>query len=310
MYPKCYQSFRKLIASNENWQKIYNNLRIKPRAFDVSLRDGLQSLTKLEQSAICENGSKERIFSQIVATHKPYYLEVGSLCSEKVFPVFKDSIQLYSKLMDMRPYNVYENLWLLMANEAQLRKLEDNGVCPNLSLISSVSNSFQLKNTKMNVNESIQSASNILHILDDTQRKCLPLVKLYVSCINECPIEGKLSVDSVVNRLLPMFQIGVDKICLSDTCGTLMPIELDKIMRQLIQKNVSPKQLSLHLHVRNELVTQQVIHKALDYGIMEFDVSYLEGGGCSVTIDKKSLAPNLSYDLYYKSLMNWIIGKA
>ena len=66
--------------------------------------------------------------------------------------------------------------------------------------------------------------------------------------------------------------------------------------------------LSLHLHVKNgrEDIVEKIIHKALDRRILDFDVSLLETGGCSVTMNKNQIAPNLSYDLYYKSLVNYI----
>ena len=44
--------------------------------------------------------------------------------------------------------------------------------------------------------------------------------------------------------------------------------------------------------------------------IVDFDVSILVKEWSSVTIDKEFLAPNLSYDLYYKSLVNYIIRKS
>ena len=45
----------------------------------------------------------------------------------------------------------------------------------------------------------------------------------------------------------------------------------------------------------------------MNNGIRSFDVSALESGGCSVTMDKSELAPNLSYDLYYKSLATYLL---
>ena len=54
---------------------------------------------------------------------------------------------------------------------------------------------------------------------------------------------------------------------------------------------------------------ESLIHKALDFKINKFDVSYLKTGGCSVTMKKTSLTPNLSYDLYYKSFVNYIEKK-
>ena len=69
--------------------------------------------------------------------------------------------------------------------------------------------------------------------------------------------------------------------------------------------------LSLHLHVKNgrEDIVEKIIHKALDRRIIDFDVSLLETGGCSVTMNKNQIAPNLSYELYYKSLVNYIEEK-
>ena len=50
MYPKCASTFRSWYLSNPTFQKIYYELG-KPVPFDVTLRDGLQSLTKEDQNA-------------------------------------------------------------------------------------------------------------------------------------------------------------------------------------------------------------------------------------------------------------------
>jgi hypothetical protein len=68
---------------------------------------------------------------------------------------------------------------------------------------------------------------------------------------------------------------------------------------------------SLHLHVKREREkeVEKIIHKALDRKIINFDVSLLDSGGCSVTMNRDKTSPNLSYDLYYKSLCNYIMKK-
>jgi hypothetical protein len=75
---------------------------------------------------------------------------------------------------------------------------------------------------------------------------------------------------------------------------------------------IPPSKISLHLHVKKERERdiEEIIHKALDYKIINFDVSSLDSGGCSVTMDKRNLTPNLSYNLYYKALCNYIIKKS
>jgi hypothetical protein len=68
---------------------------------------------------------------------------------------------------------------------------------------------------------------------------------------------------------------------------------------------------SLHLHVKPDRknIVKEIIHKALDRKIVIFDVSLLESGGCSVTMDENKLTPNLSYELYFESLIDYINKK-
>ena len=48
------------------------------------------------------------------------------------------------------------------------------------------------------------------------------------------------------------------------------------------------------------------IIEALDNGINEFDVSAVNTGGCSVTMDKSDLTPNMNYEQYYRFLTNYL----
>jgi len=69
--------------------------------------------------------------------------------------------------------------------------------------------------------------------------------------------------------------------------------------------------LSLHLHDKpgKEDIVEQIIHTALDRKIINYDVSLLTTGGCSVTMKKENMSPNLSYELYYKSIVKYIEKK-
>jgi hydroxymethylglutaryl-CoA lyase len=198
------------------------------------------------------------------------------------------------------------NNYILIPNSKKLETVIRKSYLKNFSFITSVSNNFQEKNTKKNLDETRKDIFNMILMLEN-ERKDKYKIKLYISCINECPIEGKLSKQHIVKHLIPLFSIGVDKICLSDTCGTLDHIEFDEIIKELLVNNISLHKIGLHLHVKDEEIVEKIIHKALDYGIMDFDVSILKSGGCSVTMNRESICPNLSYDLYYKSLVNYII---
>jgi len=167
----------------------------------------------------------------------------------------------------------------------------------------------------MTLEESDKDIYDMLYELDDNINTIIrskkPFVKLYVSCINECPIEGKIDNDFIVNRILNLNKMNVDNICLSDTCGSLNEEDFEYIVDTCAYFGLPLSKFSLHLHVKREREAeiQRIIHKALDRKIIKFDVSYLDTGGCSVTMNKKNLAPNLSYDLYYKTLCNYILKK-
>ena len=166
-----------------------------------------------------------------------------------------------------------------------------------------------MKNTKMSLATTFQQLNNMMRQLDDKSKR--HTIKLYVSCINKCPIEGKIDNNIVIEKILTYQQLNPDILCLSDTCGTLTVDDFNYILNSLKQLGVKRyyNNLSLHLHVKSgrENEVEQIIHTALDFGITSFDVSALESGGCSITMDKSDLTPNLSYDLYYKSLATYLL---
>jgi isopropylmalate/homocitrate/citramalate synthase len=309
MYPKCAQSFKKWYLSSYKFGKLYNDLG-KPRPFDVTLRDGLQSISKEEQNKLTTE-DKLQIYHNVISIHNPKNIEIGSIVSEKVLPVFKDTLKISEILYDKQKEKRKSN-FILISNKEKLKSVINNSKITHFSFITSVSNSFQKKNTKMTLEESDHDIYEMLYELDDNNyRKRKPFVKLYVSCINECPVEGKIDNDFIVNRILNLNKMNVDNICLSDTCGSLNEEDFEYIVDTCSYFGIPLNKFSLHLHVKREREAEieKIIHKALDRKIINFDVSYLETGGCSVTMDKKKLTPNLSYDLYYKALCNYIIKK-
>jgi len=311
IYPKCAESFKKWYLSNDKYKSIYLNLG-KIELFDVTLRDGLQGLTKEEQKTFATI-DKLKMYNNITFKYAPKNIEVGSFVSEKVLPIFKDTLNLL-KIVDTYTENI--NNFIVIPNKNKFNELIKENTetqINNISLITSVSNSFQLKNTKMTLDISDSDINTILSKLanDKNIKNSNPKIKLYVSCINECPIEGKIDNDFIVNRLLKLSKMKIDDICLSDTCGTLTLEDFEYIVETCLYFGLQSTRISLHLHVNPERedIVEQIFFKALDYKILKFDVSNLETGGCSVTMRKEHLNPNLSYELYYKFLTNYLIKR-
>jgi isopropylmalate/homocitrate/citramalate synthase len=308
IYPTCAKTFAFWCSSNEGCNNFYNKL--KPQLFDVTLRDGLQGLSIEEQKQFTFT-EKKILYHKIISNQNPVNIEIGSIVSEKVLPIFKDTLPLVDYIFNCQS-DILANSYIVVPNKEKLKKIINNTNINNFSFITSVSNSFQLKNTKLTLVESDNETYDMLYQLEEHKsRTYKPNVKLYVSCINECPIEGKIDNDFIVNRLLQLHKMNVDMICLSDTCGSLEIEDFEYIFDTCHYFGIPASKFSLHLHVKNgrENIVEQLIHMALDRKITNFDVSLLESGGCSVTMKKENLTPNLSYALYYKALSSYILKK-
>jgi len=311
-YPTCAITFKNWYKSNIKYEEIYKKIG-SPKPFDVTLRDGLQSLSKEEQLNFTTN-EKLKMYYNLISLHSLKNIEIGSMVSKSILPVFQDTI-LFSNLIRKTDFN-YENNpnnYILIPNRENLKKVINNTDIHNFSFITSVSNSFQLKNTKMTLKDSDDDINGMLSDLyEKTDRKKTPVTKLYVSCVTECPLQGKIDNDYIVHRILNLNKMNVNNICISDTCGTLEVDDFEYIAETCIFFGLPSTKLSLHLHVKpgREDIIKKIIYKALNLKINNFDVSALESGGCSVTMDKTKLNPNLSYELYYRTLCNYIAMKA
>ena len=294
------------------------NILSKLKLFDVSLRDGLQSIPK-----IYELHEKKRMLSKIIHQYRPQQMEIGSIVSYNILPQMKNSIELYKYATNKYATNKYDIKNSLTPKydfiNDDLYELDDNINCDffllvppiksyinqasinnikNISLITSVSESFQ----KKNIHRSIIDTKTALidNLCHDNQ---FTNIKLYISCITNCPIEGKLNNDYIINEIIYYSKLkNVNNLCLSDTCGNIDFIDFKYILDNLLL-NINVDILSLHLHVNknNYINIEKIIDYAISNKIYKFDVTGFENvGGCIVTIDQNKLHGNLQYnDLIY-----------
>ena len=298
------------IQSTSQFKSIYK--LINPQLFDVTLRDGIQTMKPEDISY----NKKIDMFQDIVKHMQPQKIEIGSFVSSKILPIMKDTEQLYqecSQILDnynplpellssseMQPYSIPELYVLIPPTFERYNQACLNDV-NNLSLITAVSEEFLIKNTNINENDTVRTISKINQISDKK-------IKLYISCINECPIQGILDNDIVINNILFYHNENFDNICLSDTCGTLSFKDYKYIIDECISFGVKPNNISLHLHInKNIKETVNIIRYSLNKKINKFDVSAIENGGCSVTMDKNRMHHNLTYDVFYDILLNYIV---
>ena len=216
--------------------------------------------------------------------------------SEKVLPQMSNSIELYNYAENLKK-NI--NFYLLVPNLNYTQKAIKNNI-KNMSFITSVSNDFQIKNIQKTLIQTKDEINNITDYINNNNNN-IHNKKLYISCINHCPISGIIDNNFIIKELLYYNNLNFfNELCLSDTCGK-MDFNNFKIIIDNIIDIIPNNKISLHLHISDDLDNlKKIINYALDNNINNFDISILNSGGCSVTIKKDELNNNLTYDILYK----------
>ena len=271
----------------------HNNTMLK--LFDVTLRDGLQSISKIY------NLTEKKEILQNIILKRPQAIEIGSIVSPKILPQMNNSLELYQ---EAKQYNIILgdsiDLYLLIPNLKGLELASMNDI-DNFSFITSVSDSFQKKNIGKTL---VETKGELRQMIENDIITKNTKIKLYISCITDCPIQGKIGYTKIIDEILYYYYSyeNLDELCLSDTCGTLQYDKFKLIIKALEKRQVNINKISLHLHNQeNKQNIQDIILYAMKKGIYKFDVSNMpELGGCSVTM--KNTKGNLSYEQIYNCL--------
>ena len=275
------------------------------RLFDVTLRDGLQSVSKVYSVS-----EKLQIAENILMRKRPSAIEIGSIVSHKLAPSMSscNSLELFKEVSSTYLYTLNPvDIYMFTPNLKSLEIACKHNI-QNFSFSTSVSNMFQMKN----LNKTIHQTKQELPYMINTVHKDVPesKIKLYVSCVSTYPITGKISLHEIMNEIMFYYDTfdKINDICLSDTCGSLLFRDFKYIIDELTIRNVDFERFSLHLH--NQYDRQQIKHiltYAMKIGISKFDVSDVSHiGDCITTVDKqpadKQPADNLDYEQIYECL--------
>ena len=320
IYPTCSKTFKNWVNSNPKYLDKYANLGF-PKLFDVTLKDGIQSLSLEEQYQFNINTKKDMLKS-ILQKDNPYAIEIGSLASPKLLPIMKDTLQFYNYA-----YNFYNKkditkpyFFIYLYNEKQMDNLIGNNMFNNISLSTSLSDSFQYHSTRQTIFQKKKELSNIVYNLNmycynrEVITLPYPQIKLYINCFNTCPFEGKLDVQYVIDEICYYYTyIKPDILCLKDNCGSISKTDFEYIIDKCVQNGIPIRKLALHLHILTgfEQNTIEIINKALDKNITIFDISSMKTGEYvknSSFMSNINTPTNLTYELFYKTIVDYIIN--
>ena len=207
-------AFHTFLSSSVKRRLLYT--KNAPILTDVTLRDGLQYSSIIDYGTV----QKKDLFHTILFQENPPNMEVGALTSYKTLPIMADSLDIH-KYVSSGEWSMERDLMVdLFANGnstiplntdhpdkryfmliSALKKLPlalDCGV-KHLAFSTSVSEIFQKRNMNRSLTETKTEFTNmfleypVLHSL---------YTKLYISCIRECPLQGKIDIDWIVKEIL------------------------------------------------------------------------------------------------------------
>jgi hydroxymethylglutaryl-CoA lyase len=274
-------------------KRVLNQATRPFRLFDVSLRDGLQASPDVVPTA-----QKLSMLDTIAKIYRPQSIEVGSLVSKDVLPQLADSEKVFEHALDMiTGPNAYSfTPYLLVAPTAVRFKRAVSIGCDSVSVPASVSDAFQRKNVRRSLDETYDI------IVDAASNLPFNNFKVYLSCVDYCPVSGNIATPQDISKEVTRyaFQRGITQISLSDTAGTLTDETLMEIMTLLKEEMVNPSMIGLHIHLSDSMIDIHRVAKILGVaelaGIGTVDVSYIDQGGCSVTMESDTLKKNTTYN--------------
>ena len=231
--------------------------------FEVGPRDGLQNIKneipinkKIELINILSNTGIEKI-------------ECGSFVSSKWVPQMRGTNEIFEEIIRKDGVKYTALTPNLKGFENALHAKVDE-----VAVFAAASETFSQKNVNCSIDESL---ARFRDLFKKASEKKVP-VRGYVSCIVECPYEGKISPESVLKVASQLLDMGCYEVSLGDTIGKGTPKTIEELLKVLCSE-INQKKLAGHFHDTSDTAIRNV-EIGLKYGLSTFDSAVGGLGGC------------------------------
>ena len=231
--------------------------------FEVGPRDGLQNI----KNEIPVNRKIEII--DILSTTGIKKIECGSFVSAKWVPQMRGADQIFEEILRKEGVKYTALTPNLKGFENAMSVKVDE-----IAVFAAASETFSQKNVNCSIAESLERFEDIFK---KARQKKIP-VRGYVSCIVECPYEGKVKPEKVLEVTSRLLDMGCYEVSLGDTIGKGTPKTVETLLK-VICENLHAQQLAGHFHDTSDTAIKNV-EIALKYGITTLDTAIGGLGGC------------------------------
>ena len=224
-------------------------------------------------------------------------LDCGSFVSPKVIPQMADTSKVISAL-DLSKTKT--KLLTIIANERGALEAVKHDNISYLGYPFSVSENFQMRNTRKTISESIQLLKRICEIAKTHNKQ----VVVYLSMGFGNPYGDPWSTEIIENWTEQIIALGVNIISISDTVGTAQLDAISNLYATLIPR-YPHVEFGAHFHT-NPILWYEKVNEAYLAGCKRFDGTIKGWGGCPMAQDalvgNMPMEKLISYFTSYKIL--------
>jgi len=232
------------------------------RIYEVGPRDGLQN-----EKSVIASADKIR-FIQLLDEAGFKNIEATAFVRSGAIPQMSDAAVVYPAVRGKGARK-----GALVPNMKGMQAAMDCGLEEG-AIFTAASESFTEKNINCTIAESLERFKEVAAI---ARERSIPL-RGYVSCVVECPYEGRITPEKVLEVALRLLDLGVYEISLGETIGVAVPDDVSSLLDVLL-KRIEPSKLAGHFHDTRGTALSNVF-RAMEMGLSVFDSSAGGLGGC------------------------------
>jgi hydroxymethylglutaryl-CoA lyase len=204
-------------------------------------------------------------------------IDFGSFVSSKAIPQLKDTSTVLSGL-DLLASNT--QLLAVVANERGAEEASKYEEIDILGFPFSISEEFQLRNTKKTREQAFETVKKIKDICELSHKK----MRVYLSMGFGNPYGEKYSSAKVLDWAHRLAEVGIQEFAISDTTGVSNPVNI-KSLFDMFSNELGSVEVSAHFHSSPHNWKEKIV-AAYNAGCRSFDSTLMGYGGCPFAKDE------------------------
>ena len=231
---------------------------------EVGTRDGIQSL-----GAFIDTAQKVELL-EALADAGLRRIEATSFVSPRAVPQMSDAADVMSRARRV-PGVSYE---ALVPNARGAQDALAAGMDAIL-LVVIASETFNRKNVRMSVDDSMTQFASIKAMVDAAGVSCIGAIGTAFGC----PYEGEVPESRLYALIERFLDMGFSELMIADTTGMANPVQIEGTMGRVLDRWGDSLSFGLHLHNTRGMGLANVV-AGLHAGVTLFDASVAGIGGC------------------------------